>query len=350
VLNDKINTAQTIIDAVSDTKPMDKKSVDTLRTLNNLTQSEFDSAVKTLKENNKTIPMGMEWKTIEDIQSSISPTLKKLFTDLKAAEDAAEENIQEMNEGKGGFEGYNKTNTLNNKVRDIRQGIASEMKKSVEVVKPVEKPVEAPASITVPPQQNAPSVPKIEPELAKQNIEKVLEGLKGDLKFPGGYNMCYDQKTRQVQIVKGEKVVSYFSPEKEENKGKMDTKWLQKWIDRRTSTVLVTPKQDPAVTSFLEKQDNKQSEAVPSAPTATTPVVGPMDGTEQRPVVERSIQPIEARNIPEIKKIDFIGKSIDDFNAYIQSNYPERIKQENGVAKWVVVDRKSEFSLVITQD
>lgn len=54
---------------------------------------------------------------------------------------------------------------------------------------------------------------------------------------------------------------------------------------------------------------------------------------------------------PEVKKIDLIGKSIDDFNDYIKrNNYGNRIKQENGVAKWVVVDRKSEFSLVITKE
>lgn len=54
---------------------------------------------------------------------------------------------------------------------------------------------------------------------------------------------------------------------------------------------------------------------------------------------------------PEVKKIDLIGKSIDDFNDYIKRNsYGNRIKQENGVAKWVVTDRKSEFSLVITKE
>ncbi|HBB27456.1 TPA: hypothetical protein DCZ36_03095, partial [Candidatus Gracilibacteria bacterium] len=54
---------------------------------------------------------------------------------------------------------------------------------------------------------------------------------------------------------------------------------------------------------------------------------------------------------PEVKKIDLIGKSINDFNDYIKrNNYGNRIKQEDGVAKWVVADRKSEFSLVITKE
>lgn len=63
--------------------------------------------------------------------------------------------------------------------------------------------------------------------------------------------------------MKGEKVVSYFSPEMKGNEGKMNTEWLQKWIDRRTKT---PSKTDPAVSEYLRAHEEAALPVMDSIP------------------------------------------------------------------------------------
>lgn len=90
----------------------------------------------------------------------------------------------------------------------------------------------------------------VKPAEVIPNITDIL----GCIKMPKGYSVNYDDKTKQIHLMKGKDLKRYFTVGKPENDDKKDAEGIQAWVNRsiaspdkknKTSTHAITPEAVP---------------------------------------------------------------------------------------------------------